>query len=98
MSRLLRRTGVRNTRGRPEAPVPGIRLGRTGARRRLRARRPSSLQNQSMKVSMEKVVDDFANMGFTRDQVRRVIRDMTESGQGVDLNVVLDRLMNGSRR
>jgi hypothetical protein len=51
-----------------------------------------------VKVSMEKVVDDFANMGFTRDQVRRVIRDMTESGQGVDLNVVLDRLMNGSRR
>ena len=40
MSRLLRRTGVRNTLGRPEAPVPGIRLGRTGARRRLRARRP----------------------------------------------------------
>ena len=48
-----------------------------------------------MKVSMEKVVDDFANMGFTRDQVRGVIRQLTESGQGVDLNVVLDRLMNG---
>lgn len=56
---------------------------------------PASLQNQSMKVSMEKVVDDFANMGFTRDQVRGVIRELTEAGQGVDLNVVLDRLMNG---
>ena len=40
MSRLLRRTGVRNTLGRPEAPVPGIRLGRTGARRRPARGRP----------------------------------------------------------
>ena len=33
-------------------------------------------------------VTDFANMGFTRDQVRGVIRQLTDSGQSVDLNVV----------
>ena len=52
-----------------------------------------------MKVSMEKVVDDFANMGFTRDQVGGAGEGhLRRGGQGVDLNVVLDRLMNGSRR
>ena len=43
---------------------------------------------------MDKVVDDFSNMGFTREQVRGVIRELQESGKGVDLNLVLDRLMN----
>ena len=48
-------------------------------------------------MSMEKIVDDFANMGFTREQVRGVIRQMQDAGQPVDLNVVLDRLMNPDR-
>ena len=42
-------------------------------------------------------IDDFANMGFTRDQVRGVIRELSDSGQTVDTNVVLDRLMNSRR-
>ena len=50
-----------------------------------------------MKVSMDKIVEDFANMGFTRDQVVGVIRELQDAGQGVDLNVVLDRLMNPRR-
>jgi hypothetical protein len=46
---------------------------------------------------MDKVVEDFANMGFTRDQVVGVIRELQDAGQGVDLNVVLDRLMTPRR-
>ena len=46
---------------------------------------------------MDKVVEDFANMGFTRDQVVGGIRELQDAGQGVDLNVVLDRLMNPRR-
>jgi hypothetical protein len=30
---------------------------------------PASIQSQSVTVSMDKVVEDFASMGFTRDQV-----------------------------
>ena len=48
-------------------------------------------------MSVDKVVEDFANMGFTREQVRGVIRELTDAGQSVDLNVVLDRLMNPRR-
>lgn len=43
------------------------------------------------------VIDDVANMGFSRHEVRGVIQDLTDRGQSVDLNVVLDRLMNGIR-
>ena len=42
--------------------------------------------------AMFKVVDDFANMGFTREQVVGVIRELQEGGRDVDLNQVLDRL------
>jgi hypothetical protein len=34
-------------------------------------------------------------MGFSKDQVRAVVRRLTENGQSVDLNIVLDKLMNG---
>jgi hypothetical protein len=40
------------------------------------------------------VVEKVATMGFSRDQVRATVRKLTESGQNVDLNVVLDKLMN----
>ena len=66
-------------------PAPGPRAG------------PASIETRNMKVSMDKIVDDFANMGFTRDQIVGVIRELQDSGQGVDLNVVLDRLMNPRR-
>jgi hypothetical protein len=57
---------------------------------------PPPAQLSSSKVPMEKVVDDLSQMGFTRDEVRGVIRSLTENGQSVELNVVIDRLMNGS--
>lgn len=43
-------------------------------------------------VPIEKVIDDVAVMGFSREEVRRVLKQLMESGQSVDLNVVLDRL------
>ena len=43
-------------------------------------------------VPMERVVEDVAAMGFSRERVRAVLRDLADSGQSIDLNVVLDRL------
>ena len=47
------------------------------------------------KVPIDKVIEDVSNMGFSRDEVRAVIRSLTDNGQTVDLNQVIDRLMNG---
>ncbi|GFY87219.1 basic salivary proline-rich-like protein [Actinidia rufa] len=46
------------------------------------------------RVPIDDVVDKVTNMGFSRDQVRATVRKLTENGQSVDLNVVLDKLMN----
>lgn len=46
------------------------------------------------KVSIDDVVDKVATMGFPRDHVRATVRKLTENGQSVDLNAVLDKLMN----
>lgn len=48
----------------------------------------------SNKVPTDDVVDKVTNMGFSRDQVRATVRKLTEDGQAVDLNIVLDKLMN----
>ena len=45
------------------------------------------------RVPIDDVVDKVTNMGFPRDQVRETVRKLTENGQAVDLNVVLDKLM-----
>ncbi|CAL9137961.1 unnamed protein product [Musa acuminata var. zebrina] len=46
------------------------------------------------RVPIDDVVEKVATMGFSRDQVRATVRKLTENGQSVDLNVVLDKLMN----
>ncbi|CAA3005905.1 Hypothetical predicted protein [Olea europaea subsp. europaea] len=46
------------------------------------------------RVPVDDVVDRVTSMGFPRDQVRATVRKLTESGQSVDLNIVLDKLMN----
>ncbi|KAK7266051.1 hypothetical protein RIF29_18690 [Crotalaria pallida] len=46
------------------------------------------------RVSIDDVVDKVASMGFPRDYVRATVRKLTENGQSVDLNAVLDKLMN----
>ncbi|KAL4354897.1 hypothetical protein GQ457_06G033910 [Hibiscus cannabinus] len=48
------------------------------------------------KVPIDDVVDKVTSMGFPRDHVRATVRKLTENGQSVDLNVVLDKLMNDS--
>eukprot|EP00854_Cymbomonas_tetramitiformis_P020057 gene20057-24012_t len=47
------------------------------------------------KVPIDKVIKDVSAMGFTEDEVRTIVKKLTEKGQSVDLNVVLDKLMNG---
>lgn len=42
------------------------------------------------------LIEQVAGMGFSRDQIRGVIQRLNESGQPVDMNVVLDRLNSGT--
>ena len=51
-------------------------------------------QVSSSRVPIERVVEDVAAMGFARHQVRDTVRRLTESGEAVDLNKVLDSLMS----
>ncbi|OEL33167.1 hypothetical protein BAE44_0005813 [Dichanthelium oligosanthes] len=46
------------------------------------------------RVPIDDVIDKVATMGFSKEQVRATVRKLTENGQNVDLNVVLDKLMN----
>ncbi|KAK8566045.1 hypothetical protein V6N12_059587 [Hibiscus sabdariffa] len=48
------------------------------------------------RVPIDDVIDKVTSMGFPRDHVRATVRKLTENGQSVDLNVVLDKLMNDS--
>jgi UBA-like domain (DUF1421) len=46
------------------------------------------------RVPLDDVVEKVSMMGFSRDQVRATVRKLTDNGQNVDLNIVLDTLMN----
>ncbi|KAK4844151.1 hypothetical protein QYF36_017028 [Acer negundo] len=48
------------------------------------------------RVPVDEVIDNVAAMGFRRDTVRATVRKLTENGQSVDLNMVLDKLMNNA--
>ncbi|KAF8378249.1 hypothetical protein HHK36_029588 [Tetracentron sinense] len=54
----------------------------------------SSSGGTGNRVPIDDVVDKVTKMGFPRDVVRATVRKLTENGQSVDLNVVLDKLMN----
>ncbi|XVF18239.1 hypothetical protein REPUB_Repub11eG0004300 [Reevesia pubescens] len=56
----------------------------------------SSPSGTGNRVPIDDVIDKVTTMGFPRDQVRATVRKLTENGQSVDLNVVLDKLMNDS--
>lgn len=43
-------------------------------------------------LPIEKVIDDISIMGFSREEVRNVLRELTAQGKPVDMNIVLDRL------
>lgn len=47
---------------------------------------------QPTSVPIEKVIDDISVMGFSREEVRSVLRELTAQGKAVDMNIVLDRL------
>jgi hypothetical protein len=47
------------------------------------------------RAPLDDVVEKVATMGFSREQVRATVWRLTENGQNVDLNMVLDKLMNG---
>ncbi|WVZ72435.1 hypothetical protein U9M48_020899 [Paspalum notatum var. saurae] len=55
----------------------------------------STSSSSGNRVPLDDVVEKVATMGFSREQVRATVRRLTENGQNVDLNVVLDKLMNG---
>ncbi|WOL12516.1 bromodomain-containing protein [Canna indica] len=55
---------------------------------------PGSGASSGTRVPIDDVVDKVSTMGFSKDQVRATVRKLTENGQSVDLNVVLDKLMN----
>ena len=62
---------------------------------------PAAQQQQqagTKAIPLERVIDDVAAMGFSRADVRAAVASLMSQGQSVDLNVVLDRLMNGPRR
>ncbi|VVA96052.1 unnamed protein product [Arabis nemorensis] len=54
----------------------------------------SSSPRSESRAPIDDVIDRVTTMGFPRDQVRATVRKLTENGQVVDLNVVLDKLMN----
>ncbi|GKV37252.1 hypothetical protein SLEP1_g45305 [Rubroshorea leprosula] len=54
----------------------------------------SSSPRSGNRVPIDDVIDKVTSMGFPRDHVRATVRKLTESGQSVDLNMVLDKLMN----
>ena len=56
---------------------------------------PSPSGSSGNRVPLDDVVEKVSTMGFSREQVRATVRRLTENGQNVDLNVVLDKLMNG---
>ncbi|KAJ7515881.1 hypothetical protein O6H91_22G032900 [Diphasiastrum complanatum] len=56
---------------------------------------PSGQPLPQNRVLVDDVIEKVASMGFSREQVQTVVRRLTESGQSADLNVVLDKLMNG---
>lgn len=87
----------------PVSPAPAV---QGGGYQQLPTARPvqsSSMGSQgggpapvaANRVPVDEVIDKVAGMGFGRDQVRAVVRRLTENGTSVDLNVVLDKLMNG---
>lgn len=63
-----------------------------GYARRIHTAPPPPPAPQQAGVPIERVIDDIAVMGFSREEVRNVLRELTAQGKPVDMNCVLDRL------
>lgn len=64
----------------------------TGARQGAPSRSQPTAPSKPTSVPIEKVIDDISIMGFSREEVRNVLRELTAQGKPVDMNIVLDRL------
>ncbi|XP_068308235.1 transcriptional regulator DEF1-like [Pyrus communis] len=58
----------------------------------------SSSSGTGNRVPIDNVIDKVVAMGFRRDMVRATVKKMTENGQSVDVNLVLDKLMNNGEQ
>ncbi|TQD76290.1 hypothetical protein C1H46_038176 [Malus baccata] len=58
----------------------------------------SSSSGTGNRIPIDNVIDKVVAMGFRRDMVRATVRKMTENGQSVDVNLVLDKLMNNGEQ
>ncbi|PIA61778.1 hypothetical protein AQUCO_00200045v1 [Aquilegia coerulea] len=56
--------------------------------------RGSSTSGTENEVPIDDVVDKVVMMGFSRDQVRATVNELSKKGKSVDFNAVLDKLMN----
>ncbi|KAK4264375.1 hypothetical protein QN277_025563 [Acacia crassicarpa] len=54
----------------------------------------SSSGGTESKASIEDIVENAVAMGFRRNAVKATVKKLTENGQQVDLNLVLDKLIN----
>lgn len=85
----------------PSAPSGGVGYPRLPTAQPLQHALPASSGSSSgaphsaNRVPIDEVIEKVAGMGFSREQVKTVVRRLSESGQSVDLNIVLDKLMNG---
>lgn len=80
----------------PSAPSGGTGYPRLPTAQPLQHALPApSGASSTNRVPIDEVIEKVAAMGFSREQVKAVVRRLTENGQSVDLNVVLDKLMHG---
>jgi len=56
---------------------------------------PASAAQTSGAVPLERMIVDFGNMGFSREQVLGVVGEMAATGKKIEVNSVLDKLMRG---
>jgi hypothetical protein len=77
------------------ATSPPQRRGYTSLQHRRPAPKPAGTQatrTQARAAPLERIIGDFAGMGFQRHQVVDVVEQLQSAGQPVDLNVILDTL------
>ncbi|KAL9254794.1 hypothetical protein AKJ16_DCAP00082 [Drosera capensis] len=80
--------------GNPNYPIPTAKLLPQAIPTASTVSGSSGSGGTGNRVPIDDVIDKVTSMGFPRDHVRATVKKLTENGQSVDLNVVLDKLMN----
>jgi len=86
---------VPNTGSYPRFPTAQPLTGNNNSNSASNMGSSSGTPSSTNRVTIDEVINKVASMGFSKDQVHAAIRKLTENGQSVDLNIVLDKLMNG---